>query len=241
MRRDVAGSVFLALVCVASAPGSELITNGGFETGSLSGWTLTSQTGSFSGSGFFVTGGTTAPVSGAPTAGPASGTKYAVSDQAGPATEILSQAFTAPGPASSLIVSFSLFVNTYGGIEINPAGLDYTAVANQYARVDLLQAGSSLFTVGPGVLQNFYSGADAVSSIPNPYTNYSFNITSLAGGGGTFILRFAEVDNVDVLNMGVDNVSVNFTPANVPEPSSVVLAASSLGLFAFLSRGRRSG
>jgi hypothetical protein len=239
MRRDVAGGVFLAIVCVASARGSELITNGGFETGSLSGWTLTSQTGSFSGSGFFVTGGATAPVSGAPTAGPASGTKYAVSDQAGPATEILSQAFTVPGPASSVIVSFSLFVNTYGGTEINPIGLDYSDGANQYARVDLLQAGSSLFTAGPGVLQNFYSGADAVSSIPNPYTNYSFNVTSLAGGGGTFILRFAEVDNVDVLNMGVDNVSVSFTAASVPEPSSLVLAASSLGLFAFLSIGRR--
>jgi hypothetical protein len=239
MKRDVAGIVFLALTCAGIARSSELIVNGGFETGNLSGWTLTSQSGSFAASGFYITGASTAPVSGEPLAGPASGADYAVSDGLGPATEVLSQSFTAPGPASSVVLSFSLFVNTYGGTEVNPIGLDYTDGANQYARVDLLAAGSSPLTTGTGVLQNFYSGADPFSSNPTLYTNYSFNITSLTGGGGTFILRFAEVDNVNVLNMGIDNVSVSFTPASVPEPSSLILAASSLGLFAFLSRAWR--
>lgn len=239
MRRDVAGIVFLTVLCGGSARGSQLITNGGFETGSLSGWTLTSQAGSFPGSGFFVTGGSVAPASGEPTAGPASGAYYAVSDGLGPATEILSQAFAVPGPASSVILSFSLFANSYGGTEINPIGLDYSDGANQYARVDILQAGSSLFSTGSGVLQNFYSGADPGSSNPNLYTNYSFDITSLVSGGGTFILRFAEVNNVDVLNMGVDNVSVSFTPAGVPEPSSLILAATGLGLFGFVLRRPR--
>jgi hypothetical protein len=124
MRRDVAGIVFLTVICAGLARGSELIANGGFETGNLSGWTLTSQAGSFPGSGFFVTGGSAAPASGEVTAGPSSGAYYAVSDGLGPAAEILSQAFTVPGPASSVILSFSLFVNTYGGTEINPLGLD---------------------------------------------------------------------------------------------------------------------
>lgn len=239
MKRDVAGIVFLAVICAGSARGSELITNGGFETGSLSGWTLTSQSGSFPGSGFFAIGGSAAPVSGAPTVGPASGSDYAVSDGLGPATEILSQAFTVPGQASSVILSFSLFVNTYGGTEVNPIGLDYSDGANQYARVDILQAGSSLFTTGSGVLRNFYSGADPASSNPNLYTNYSFNITGLVGTGGQYILRFAEVNNVDVLNMGVDNVSVSFTSASVPEPSSLVLAVSSLGFLGFMARSSR--
>ncbi len=239
MKRDVAGVVSLLVLCSGSALGNELITNGGFETGSLAGWTLTSQSGSFSGSGFFVTGGSTAPVSGDATAGPASGANYAVSDGLGPATEILSQSFTVPGGGSSVILSFSLFVNSYGGTAVNPIGLDYSDGANQYARVDLLQAGTSLFSVGSGVLRNFYSGDDPASSNPNGYTNYSFNITPLVGGGGTFVLRFAEVDNVDVLNMGVDNVSVNFTPGGVPEPSTLVLAASGFGLLAFRLRGSR--
>jgi hypothetical protein len=145
-----------------------------------------------------------------------------------------------PGPASSVILSFNLFVDTYGGIQVNPIGLDYSDGANQYARADLLQAGSSLFSTGTGVLRTFYSGADTVSANPNPYTTYSFNITSLVGAGGTFILRFAEVDNVDVLNMGIDNVSINYAAAtSVPEPSSLVLAASSLGLFALMACSSR--
>lgn len=239
MKRDVAGIVFLAVICSGSVRASQLITNGEFETGNLSGWTLTSQSGSFSGSGFFVTGALAAPVSGEPTAGPASGADYAVSDGLGPATEILSQTFTVPGPASSVILSFSLFVNTYGGTDVNPIGLNYSDGANQYASVDILEAGSSLFSTGPGVLRNFYSGADPSSTNPNGYTNYSFNITPLVGAGGEYILRFAEVDNVDVLNMGVDNVSISFTPAGVPEPSSLILAASGLGVFAFFWRSSR--
>jgi hypothetical protein len=40
------------------------------------------------------------------------------------------------------------------------------------------------------------------------------------------------VSNVNFLNMGVDNVSINFTAVNgVPEPSSMVLSA--LGVMAF--------
>jgi hypothetical protein len=237
MKETLAGILLLATTC-SILQASELITNGGFETGNLSGWTVTSQTGTFSGSGFFVTGSTSAPVSGDLTVGPAIGTRYAVSDELGPATEILSQSFTAPGPAASVILSFSLFVNSYGGTVVNPIGLDYTDGANQYARVDLLQSGSSLFTTGAGVLRNFYSGTDPAASNPNAYTSYSFDITSLVGTGGAFVLRFAEVDNIDVLNMGIDNVSVSFTPAGVPEPSALILAASAIvALLALKLRG----
>ena len=58
----------------------QLIANGDFETGNLTGWTTVSQSG---GSSFLVANDVFAPLSGFPTVGPAGDTYYALSDQAG--------------------------------------------------------------------------------------------------------------------------------------------------------------
>lgn len=89
-----------ALSALAGSPRSEaapmeLISNGGFESGSFSSWTVVSQP---DGSGsFFIddaTGGT--PFSGLATVGPATGSFYGVSDQGGPGAHALIQKFTLP-------------------------------------------------------------------------------------------------------------------------------------------------
>jgi len=240
MKRLVHGLALLLCSSVFLANASQLIVNGGFETGNLSGWTVATQPGSIAGSNFFAVSGTTTPQSGLSTAGPASGSFYAVSDGSGPEAHALIQSFTIPGPASSVVLSFSLFVNSLGGSIVNPIGLDFTDGANQHARVDILKAGASAFDTGAGVLKNFYLGTDAGPN-PNAYTNDTFNITSLVGGGGTFQLRFAEVDNVNFLNMGVDNVSINFTPASgIPEPSSLASSALGIALLVRLRLRRRA-
>ena len=229
------------LVCTSGffANANQLIVNGGFETGNLSGWTLANQAGSFPGSNFFIVSGTATPQSASTTVGPASGSFYAVSDALGPGAHALFQSFTVSGPASSVILSFSLFVNSYGGNFVNPSGLDFTVLANQHGRVDILKSSASAFDTGAGVLQNFYLGTDPGAN-PHAYTNETFDITSLVGAGGTFLLRFAEVDNQNFLNLGVDNVSINFTPATgVPEPTSIALAALGLAGFALLQRAAR--
>jgi hypothetical protein len=124
---------------------------------------------------------------------------------------------------------------------VNPIGLDFSDGANQHARVDILSAGASAFTTTAGLLQNFYLGADAGAN-PHAYANKSFDITSLVGSGGAFQIRFVEVDNQNFFNLGVDNVSINFTAATVgvPELSSLVLMASGLICFALLSLRRGS-
>jgi hypothetical protein len=219
------------------AHGAQLITNGGFETGTLAGWTIASQAGSFAGSNFFALSGTTTPQSGSSTVGPASGSFYAVADQLGPEAHALLQPFSVPS-GSNVVLSFSLFVNSYGGSFVNPIGLDYSDGANQHARVDILQAGASALDTGSGVLQNFYLGTDSGGN-PHAYTNLSFDITSLVGAGGTFQLRFAEVSNQLFLNMGVDNVSIVTTTAALPEPipfALVGLALIGLGLRRFSRR-----
>jgi hypothetical protein len=230
----------LTIVCVSCAfqlSGAQLITNGGFETGNLSGWTMASQAGSAG--NFFALGGTTAPLSGEPTVGPASGSFYALADQTGPAALALIQPFTVTGSVSSVTLSFSLFANSYAAVAVNPAGLDYTAAgANQHARVDILRAGATPFDTGSGVLANFFLGADSGAN-PHHYTNYTFNITSLVAAGGTFQLRFAEVDNVNFFDLGVDNVSVSTTAGGVPEPSSLLLGGVGVAgiIFLRLKRG----
>jgi hypothetical protein len=100
----------------------------------------------------------------------------------------------------------------------------------QFATVDLLTGGANpLSTASADVLKNFYAGADA-GNIPNPYTHYSFDITSLVSGGGTFQVRFGVGSTFGELNQGIDNVSVLETVA-VPEPSSLALfGAAGLGL-----------
>ncbi len=53
---------------------------------------------------------------------------------------------------------------------------------------------SGAFDTGATVLGNFYLGADAGAN-PHAFTSYLFDITALVGGGGSFVLRFAESDN----------------------------------------------
>lgn len=231
----------------ATAGLTEVIVNGGFETGNLSGWTRVEQAGS-NGS-FMVTGAASTPLSGLPTPGPASGSFYAVSDQdpGSPllAAQALFQTIVVPQGSSSVLLSFEMFVNDPSGSLdpngnpgiVDPSGLDYTSGGtgnpNQHARVDILSVGSDPLTTGAGVLRNFYLGVDpSVQPAPSssPYTSYGFDVTDLIGGGGTFILRFAEVNNQGPLNVGVDNVSVLARSSAVPEPAS--WAILSLGGFA---------
>lgn len=168
------------------------------------------------------------------TVAPRSGAYHAVSDQSAASTDILfQQFFVAPG-ATSVILDFSMFVNSYGGFIDNGGALDHMAGPAQFGRVDLMRFDAGLFDTGAGVLRNFYFGIDPGEPL-NPYVDYTFDITSLVAAGGSFTLRFGTVATVADLNMGVDNVSIEAQFA-VPEPGTLALVALGLGSLAVARR-----
>jgi PEP-CTERM motif len=210
-----------------------LITNGGFETGSLAGWTEVDQSG---GSGsWFASSSTTTPLSSHLTVGPASGAFYAVTDQTGPGSHVLIQSFTVPTGATSVVLSFDMFVNDWDNGPFC-TGLDYTASTTECARVDILSAAATPFDTGAGVVDNLFSGADAALGVTNPYSSYSFNLTGILTPGQTYQLRFGEADNQSYFNQGVDNVSLLAATAT-PEPGTMLLFAT--GLFGAAVRRRK--
>lgn len=217
---------------------ANLITNGDFSAG-LTGWTVTDQAGG-SGSWYASTVGAVTPLSGFATSAVGGGVGgYAVSDQTGPGAHALTQSFSV-APGSNVSLSFNLFVNDQSGAGpiADPAGLDYTSggtgAANQHARVDILTAGAGGLSTAPAdivatILAPF---TDPFASIPNPFTAYNFDITPFVGGGGTFQIRFAEVDNQGFFHAGVDNVAIS-----VPEPGTLALLG--LGLAGLAASRRR--
>lgn len=232
----------ISLACSGAHAQIQLITNGNFETGKFNGWNLANQANPADPNNqdhFYIsTPGSNTPVvngNSFPTASNSLGGQYyAVTASDNPGAHALLQSFTVPINTTKLTLSYQMFVNDQSGFgpAIDPSGLDYTTGGafnnNQQARVDILTGGaSSLSTASIDVVKNFYDSVD--SSNPAPYTSYSYNLTGLLTPGQSYQLRFAEVDNLGSINMGIDNVSISaFAPA-VPEASSII------GLFSLMT------
>jgi hypothetical protein len=220
--RKYLGLILLAGLGIGTAR-ADLITNGGFESG-FTGWTTANETGS--NGDWFVQSGMTSPLNGFPVPAPPGGINAAMTDQGGPGSHALLQSFTVD-PASTVALSFDLFVNNLAGGFFTPASLDFNTIPNQQARVDILTAGAGAFDLGSAVVDNVLTP----SSNSTNYVHYSFDLTNAIGSGGTFQIRFAEVDNLSSFNLGVDNVSIQTSPSAVPEPRSwAALALILLGL-----------
>lgn len=223
--------ILLAAAGTASAA-PELITNGGFESG-LIGWTLANQLGSDG--QFWAQSGTSSPVNALPVAAPLQGSVAAMTDSAGPGSHVLYQDFVVPSSVPVATLQFAVFVHNYHSAFVTPSTLDFATTAlNQQARVDLMLASASPFSMLAGdILSNLFR-TQVGDPLVSGYTTISTDVTTLlaAHAGETLRLRFAQTDNVNIFNFGVDAVSLL-----VPAPMTGLLLAP-LGTMAARRRRR---
>ena len=231
-------AIGLVLVGVLPARATPVLLNGGFEAG-LANWITLDQLGSEG--GFLTQNGTSSPVNGFPVPAPPGGTRAAMTDAMGPGSHVLYQDFLVDSASGAL--SFALFIGNRADAFFTPnpatVGLNFaTPSLNQQARVDILAVGADPFSVAAAdVLLNLYQ-TNPGNPLVSGYTTFTFDLSALFAAqlGQTLRLRFAETDNVNTFNLGVDNVT--FTTAEVvPEPATLVLLASGLSLI--VARRRR--
>jgi hypothetical protein len=241
MKRVLQVACFWAALAWASANqahAQNLITNGGFDASGFNGWTRIDQTGS-DGSWHQQTGAVS-PVNGFAVPAPPAGSGAAMTDGQGPGSHVLYQDFVVPLTLSVAQLRFDLYINNHANAFFSPNTLDFaTPALNQQFRVDILTASSGPFSVTVGdVLFNVYQTQPG-NPLVSGYVTITADLATLlaAHAGETLRLRFAAADNVQVLNVGVDNVSLV-----VPEPASVRTLVGGLGLLAALlvRRNRRS-
>lgn len=228
--RTILGPWSAAVVVLAAATAGRaqnVITNGGFESG-LTGWTRADQLGSEG--TFALQTGTASPVNATAVPAPPAGTQAAMTDAQGPGSHVLYQDFVVPtSPIGSAPLSFAVFVGNRATAFSTPASLDFsTPTLNQQARVDVLRGGTDPFSVSAAdVLFTAYQ-TQTTDPLVSGYTTVTRDLTAVlaANPGATLRLRFAETDNVNFFQLGVDNVSLTVSP--VPEPSSLALAGGAV-------------
>lgn len=225
-------------IAATGAQAVSLIANGSFEAG-LSSWSTVDQVGSDG--AFFSQTGTSSPLNAFSVAAPVHGLRAAMTDSGAGGSHVLYQDFTIPADVTAGSVSFQLYLNNGAETYFNPAHLDWaqfnqagTLNLNQQARVDIITTSADPFSTAPAdVLANLFR-TDAATPAITGYNSFSFDLSALfvARAGQTLRLRFAETDNVNFFNFGVDDVSVTAVPA----PAAGLLA---LGSLAAASRRRR--
>jgi hypothetical protein len=212
MARRVLITALALLAALPAAASAASVTNGGFEAGSLAGWHL-----SDSGAGdWFAYQGTAAPIGhhrgAAPVQAPPQGSFAAIADEANPATLILYQDLNLE-QGSSYELSLLAYYDSYAPIAVpspNTLATDEEALGsrkNQQFRIDLVRPGAPLDSLDPGdVLKTLFQTKQGGPRRMEP-TRFSADLSAFAGE--TVRLRIAVAAHEEVLNAGVDAVTLS--------------------------------
>ncbi|MBQ5946490.1 PEP-CTERM sorting domain-containing protein [Massilia sp. ST3] len=224
LQRFAAGLAAVCACLVLPAHAAPIV-NGGFEAG-FTNWTRADLVGSDG--GFLIQSGTASPVNGITVPPPPEGVQAAMTDAQGPGSHVLYQDFVQTEQVSLATLSFDLFIGNLAQDFYLPSlpSLEFaTPELNQQARVDILLAGGDPFSLGADLLLNAFQ-TNPGDALISGYTHIEVDITSLVNANlnTALRLRFAEVDNVNIFNFGVDNVAIEtIGPIEVPEPAPVML------------------
>ena len=195
--------VLMAVAAPAASATGNAIVNGGFETGSLSGWGHAPGHPFSAGHGWFALSGRISP-SGFTIPGPPSGRFQAVSDQIGPGSNTLFQTFRVPAHAT---LSLTLWYRNRAGVFFSPRMLVPDAARNQQLRITLTRPDAGLYSLKPAdVLGTVFATEPGDPASLGP-KQIHYDLSALAGQ--LVRLRVTEVDNQFYFQVGVDNVTVS--------------------------------
>ncbi len=225
--------ILLSTLATLSAFGgtANLVVNGDFEqnggigTSQFAGWTVQIQEGG-KGSWYVQKGGFPQPAnlrcSNESVDEPPSGFA-AMSNQDYIGSQVLYQDIAIP-QAAKVTLTYDLFIYSHAGFFSQPT-LDYNPKPNTQFRADIMDPSAPAMDTGSGVLANIYITKPGDLKYM-PYKRQTVDLTQFAGR--TIRLRFAEVDNIDCLNAGIDNVSitVDACPVSAPSPFSIATSCS---------------
>lgn len=227
-RRDIRCLIPLAvalLVLLApSGAAAANVVNGGFESGNLSGWHVHQAT---EAGNWFAYEGVAAPIGskrGAePVQGPPQGLFAAVADEANPDTLILYQD-VGLGAGLSHRLSLLAYYNSYEPIAVptpDTLSVDEEVLAgqgNQQYRIDVMRPDAPIESVDPAdILRTVFQTKPGDPKKMQP-TKLTADLTQFAGQ--TVRLRVATAAHEEVLNAGVDAVSISSTGPGGSLPGS---------------------
>lgn len=206
---------------------TQLVTNGGFESGNFGAWSVVNLAGNGCGTNQWTvnstgTHGCTSNIGNM--SAPSNGAFAAYNTFDGPAGTLqISQKITLPGSISGATLSFLYTVRMNIG----------TAMPRTF-RIDLYDATNTI------LLDNLFS-----QSFQNVNQGWAFNsmdVTNalLNDAGQTVTLRVSNVipqNTTGPAGFGIDNISLQVT--SVPEPETYALMLTGLGLVGFIARRKQ--
>jgi hypothetical protein len=218
------GAALLALLVPGGAAAATVV-NGDFESGSLSGWHVREVTGAGS---WFAYKGTEPPIGrhrgAAPVQAPPQGVFAGIADQANPNTLILYQD-VALETGFDHRLSLLAYYDTYEPIAVptpDTLSVDDEVLQgqkNQQYRIDVIKLAAPIASLDPSdILRTLFQTTPGDPSKMSP-TRLTANLSPYAGQ--TVRLRIATAVHEEVLNAGVDAVSISSTaPGRSPSRRS---------------------
>jgi len=215
-------AVLLAMMAPSGARAASIV-NGDFETGTLGGWHVHSL-----GAGdWFAYEGTAAPIGhkrGAdPVQAPPQGAHALIADQANPDTAIIYQDIDLES-RSNYRLSLLAYYNSYKPIAVpSPDTLsvddeELGGQANQQFRIDLIKPEAPIDSLDPSDILRTIFRTQPGDPVAMPPTRLTASLGAYAGQ--TVRLRIATAVREEVLNAGVDAVSISSPSEDTPAGGS---------------------